>query len=525
MRGFGIVADGDAAAGRNRLQWYVPGGADAAVGVVVRYTEGATCSPPTAVAAGTALPVAPPVADSTQLAPHPALVLDREYCYSVWLDYGGGELLGAEREEGTPVRRHRPGEVEVLHRHDHPGRPDRGPRRGDRPVERRVHPRDAAESGRRRNLADSAVAPTQSRVPGPATVAGRPSRRWLAGVRLDPGRPGARGRHRERERSVVHSPPGGRGPGGAGGIFTAFGGAYDYILVGTSAATAFNRLYALDPFTGTVIDSFPQAADGYQGQVGAILGMPTVDYNLRQVYFASVAKGPTIWCVALGSAPDALRPSWSPITSADIQGSVVLLGGRVYAGTVGNMGSGIGQVFSVNAVNGTRYSANLDGAVLGFLFPDRRNNDLYAATHGLTQDRVEAITDTGLLAPKWGIEPGLTAPSTVLHHPGDRRHLRRCPGRLPQRRGRGRRAQARREQRGRRRLGLPGEHGAGDRSTDPRPRLRHAVRGQRGRDRLRGRAGLLDRAPDAGRVRFGPARRAGAQRACPPESPRGSSAD
>ena len=45
----------------------------------------------------------------------------------------------------------------------------------------------------------------------------------------------------------------------------------------------------------------------------------------------------------------------------------------------------------------------------GFLFPDRRNNDLYAATHGLTQDRVEAITDTGLLAPRWAIEPIVTA--------------------------------------------------------------------------------------------------------------------
>jgi len=80
--------------------------------------------------------------------------------------------------------------------------------------------------------------------------------------------------------------------------------------------------------------------------------------------------------------------------------------------------SGLAVQVDWGTVDGTDYSANLDGAVQGFLFPDRRNNDLYAATHGLTQDRVEAITDTGLLAPKWGIEPVLTAPSTVLHQPG-----------------------------------------------------------------------------------------------------------
>ena len=55
---------------------------------------------------------------------------------------------------------------------------------------------------------------------------------------------------------------------------------------------------------------------------------------------------------------------------------------------------------------------------MGFLFPDRRGNDLYAATHGKTQDRVEAITDTGSLDPKWSPEPILINPSVLLHHPG-----------------------------------------------------------------------------------------------------------
>jgi len=207
--------------------------------------------------------------------------------------------------------------------------------------------------------------------------------------------------------------PEGKARGVPAGIFTAFGGAWDYVLVGTSSGTG-DRLYALDPFTGAVIDAFPQlATDGFTG-VGAINGMPTVDYASKRVYFASwpgTSNG-TLWCLDLGPSSDALSLAWK-YDGEQVNGSPVLHNGRVYVGNAND------EVESHDAANGDTdfYVLDLaDGEPKGFLFPDRRSNDLYVATN----NNVWAITDTGasLNTSKWPGPRNLMDPSVVLHHPG-----------------------------------------------------------------------------------------------------------
>jgi outer membrane protein assembly factor BamB len=199
--------------------------------------------------------------------------------------------------------------------------------------------------------------------------------------------------------------------GAPAGIFTAFGGAWDYVFVGTSEVDD-NVFYALDPFTGAVVDTFNAG-----GGIGAILGMPAVDYANRRVYFTS-QKGSdsgTVWCLDLGPpGPGALTLRWKSDVPASISGSPVLIRGRVYAVDVGS------NAWSIEAVdNLDERSFSLgDGDGKGFLFPDWRNFDLYLTTqtkvHGLIDD-----TSGGGWSRKWpeiSLSPG--APSAVLFWAG-----------------------------------------------------------------------------------------------------------
>jgi outer membrane protein assembly factor BamB len=202
--------------------------------------------------------------------------------------------------------------------------------------------------------------------------------------------------------------------GAPAGIFTAYGGSYDYVLVGTSAPTN-NHIYALDPGTGAVIDAFPGAADGVSN-VGPIVGTASVDYTTGRVYFASHRGGAlkSLWCLDLGPSSDALRLRWSRDLGADVDGSPVLRGGRVY---VGDNNPGNWAVWSIPASTGVGgYSLRVGtSAVKGFLFPDRNGRDLYAAT----DSEVVGLTDdgTGLLQQKWA-PITLNQPSVVLLRPG-----------------------------------------------------------------------------------------------------------
>jgi len=201
--------------------------------------------------------------------------------------------------------------------------------------------------------------------------------------------------------------------GAPAGIFTAFGGAWDYILVGTRQA-ANNLFYALDPTTGAVIDSFPSAAElALVGEIGAVTGMAAVDYARGQVYFGT-SGGATnaLWCLKLGPTSDALKRGWEVprAVTNNIDGSPVTRGDRVY------VGSTAGLLWSIRATDGLdRYSHTPTGppeAIKGFPFPDRGSQALYFST----TTRVHSAVDNGPLDffQKWAPQTGLTSPSPTL---------------------------------------------------------------------------------------------------------------
>ena len=163
------------------------------------------------------------------------------------------------------------------------------------------------------------------------------------------------------------------------GVFVAYGGAWDYILVGTRQASN-NRFYALDPGNGAVIDYYPKAGDPLGlSALGAVTGMATVDYARGQVYFAAYqATTNSLWCLKLGPPSDALQFGWVAPRAVldDIDGSPVLRGNRLYVGNIN------GRLWAVDPTDGTGlYSWDTgDGNVKGFPFPDRRNGDVYFVT-------------------------------------------------------------------------------------------------------------------------------------------------
>jgi outer membrane protein assembly factor BamB len=175
-------------------------------------------------------------------------------------------------------------------------------------------------------------------------------------------------------------------------MFTAFGGSYDYLLVGTSETGVNDRFYAIDPITGAEIDFF----DNGGGGIGPINGMATVDYANNRVYFASEKQGGgahTLWCLNLLPEP---APVFSLEWSGDfgnIYSSPVLMGGRIYVMEDNFLAS-------VDAATGTFYDTNVnEGQAKEFIWPDWRNpGDIYFATATC----VLAYHDDGTLNEKFG---------------------------------------------------------------------------------------------------------------------------
>jgi hypothetical protein len=179
------------------------------------------------------------------------------------------------------------------------------------------------------------------------------------------------------------------------GIFTDFGGDYDYLLVGTREDGADNVFAAIDPAPpGNVLATFANGGAG--SGIGIISGMAAVDYaSPPRVYFTSRARAggsaATLWCLQLTGPPPAVFascPGWTSPSLGDIDASPVIRGGRVYVGS----SAGGGTVYSVDAATGAadRSYVHADGQVKGFVFPDRNSNDIYFATDnfvwGLTDD-------------------------------------------------------------------------------------------------------------------------------------------
>ncbi len=213
------------------------------------------------------------------------------------------------------------------------------------------------------------------------------------------------------------------------GIFSAFGSALDYVLVGTrdAALSAPNAFVALDPDTGAEVDRYDNFGAG-PGAIGIVNGMAAVDYGPPlppRVYFTSyertgVGSTITLHCLEMQSIAPVFSPLWGRALG-NIDGSPVLRNGRVYVGSP----NATGTVYSIDALDGSntaldRTFNHMNGQVKGFVFPDRGSNDIYFAT----DDFVWGVTDTGaaLMTNKFAGSislPGGAKPSPVLFLPGD----------------------------------------------------------------------------------------------------------
>jgi beta-glucanase (GH16 family)/outer membrane protein assembly factor BamB len=195
------------------------------------------------------------------------------------------------------------------------------------------------------------------------------------------------------------------------GMFTAFGGNVNQILVGTrNTVSPVNRLWALDAATGAVIGSFDNG--GGAGGIGIITGL-ALDYPGRRVYFTSraAASPNTLWCLQVTPAgPTATCPGWTHRALGDIDSGPVLKGSRLY------IGNNTGLVRAVDAASGAPLwsFATGDGPVKGFVFPDPFSTKLYFAT----TNRVWGIQDNGVVAASAWPSVAVPNPSIALYTPG-----------------------------------------------------------------------------------------------------------
>jgi uncharacterized repeat protein (TIGR01451 family)/CSLREA domain-containing protein len=185
------------------------------------------------------------------------------------------------------------------------------------------------------------------------------------------------------------------------GIFADFGGAFDYILVGTRNASGGNLFYALKVSDGSTVGA--PFNGGSPTAIGIISSAAAVDYANKRVYFASRAgsSSNTLWCLDITAA--GVSFAWA-LPLGDIDGGPVVRSGRVY------VGNNTGTVWGVDAFNGANawsYGTG-DGAVKGFVFTDRFSSRLYLST----LNNVWGLADNASV-PLWPAVP-LTAPSIPL---------------------------------------------------------------------------------------------------------------
>lgn len=196
---------------------------------------------------------------------------------------------------------------------------------------------------------------------------------------------------------------------GVAGMFAAFGGVGDHLLVG--ARTGTSAFYALDPSSGATRSG---TFTGGGNPFGTISTTASVDYTLKQVYFASTeftAGAPSLWCLKL-TASGLNGACWTPLSGlGGISGGPIERSGVVYVGT------DFGQVHAIVASTGAAaWPGPFTGcgggnAIKSFVLADRlgTGKDLYYAT----SSALCALTDSGgSVSLKWQIStiPGPSVP-------------------------------------------------------------------------------------------------------------------
>ena len=180
--------------------------------------------------------------------------------------------------------------------------------------------------------------------------------------------------------------------GAPAGIFTAFGGAYDLILVGTRNGAGASDFHGLNLADGTVAWTFGNtiAQGGDDLDIGIISGTASVDWATQRVYFASRRRSGqssnTLWCLSFTDSTATL--TWAR-DLGDIDGSPILNGTSLY------VGNNAGQVFAINPATGANLWAapfdTNDGSVKGYVWPRFGTNELLFSTI----NRLWSLTDNG----------------------------------------------------------------------------------------------------------------------------------
>jgi len=415
--------------GKNVLQWVYPAGFSS---VRIRFNTGEPCVfPNDATSSGTFLTDEPGTGGAPGAYAHTGAVNGTTYCYTVFVDLGGGVSWSAGRTgSGHPFTTAGPvkwafqtglfsttaptvGTAAVIATNNgnvvHAM--GRGPSGGEWPSGWKPVPLGGAVQNR------SPVVPILVGGSNPVVFMGAQDGFVYA---VD----GSTGGSAAAPWAGGPAALGGRVQAAPAGLFTAYGGAFNYLLVGTREGSADNAFKALDPADGSVLATFDNG--GGSSGIGIISGMAAVDMlaNPDRVYFTSHARvggSPnTLWCLELKAAPGVFNLLWARDDLGDIESSPVLRGGRVLVGTLKNGGT----LYSIDAATGSsaldRTFLHGDGPVKGFVFPDRASptNDAYFATN----TKVWGVSETGAaLVNKYagGIPlPGAASPSIALFHTG-----------------------------------------------------------------------------------------------------------
>ena len=403
-----------------KLQWRNPGAQVQPTDLTIRWNNGGGCSSPTTVGGGVGgINLGPPGLAGTVQVFTQSSTPGLPHCYSVFTVYGGTPTLEVAQIKAAPFDG--AGTVawryftlatnvvpptigaDAIYTVDNQGvvhAIERGPSGGDWPTVPFAW--NPLSVGR----------PTQNRSPVIPFVNG-----WRLFLGTDGGGVHAIDARNGRvlwSRSSTFTP----GPLPSLGFVQAqpaallknFGGNNDMLLVGTNTGNPNNSFFALDPATGVDLASYPDAL------MGDVKGMAVVDYAANRVYFLTASSSATLFALDLGPP---LSPSLT-LTPGLPGGNRRSFGGSSGSAVLRNnrliFGNNSGEVRAVNLADGLSHVpyATGDGQVKGFLWPDRRNNNLYFST----TNQVHAIRDDGSSFSNLWTQGSFSNPSMVLQKPG-----------------------------------------------------------------------------------------------------------
>jgi hypothetical protein len=433
------VADGSPGSGRVRLQWRVPPStpSGAPTDVLVRWNEGSSCSAPATAASlpvsGEFLISSPPLptlsapvkpAGETQVFEHLGQSL-LKHCYALFAEYTpGGTTTERAVVSAKPFDATAPNSVAWAYSIGGASPGLVPPTVGSDAVytisnDGVVHAMTRGEGGGAWPPAWNPVSLGKAASNRSPVVPLPYGQRLFVGtqsgdVHAVDGDNGSIAWSRSAAFKNTQLPSTGGVQGTPAGLFKAFGGQNDAILVGSNQ-TGSNTFFMLDPVTGGNIDTYSHTS------MGGVQGMPVVDYGTNRVYFLTTSSTGTVWAFDMGPAGlPGLAVISSPVAYpvpfvAGAGGSPVLRKGRLYFGLTD------GEMFSYRLSDGAGKTTPLnlgDGQVKGFVFPDRRagNTDLYLSTN-TSAWRVRDTSDPSppSLVPAWSSASDIPSPSIVLN--------------------------------------------------------------------------------------------------------------